>query len=366
MRRIRIRYLIISCILVFTGCTKNSSTENSTTTNNNNNSNCSTQSLETSMTSNLASTSSEVDFSFVMERSDGRRFSYNRGSSTLSTSYESASTSKLISAVIILRLVQLGYLSLTDKPQTYITTWPIASNDSLYNMTLQNLLSFTSGLTVEPTCINLAASNFQNCINTIATTNANNGITPGSQFYYASTHLQVAGLMAIKARGVSTWQDVFTEFKTQTGLFPTSTYDLPSSANPRLAGGMHWTANEYMDFLKALKNGTLLNSTLLNQQITDQTASATIVYSPTINGLNEDWHYGFGLWHECKNSTFNCTPAVRVSSPGAYGAYPFWDRTKNYYGLVARQGAIGTYTNGIAIERSVQDLAEQWASCSNP
>ncbi len=64
------------------------------------------------MDSTLAQTSSDVDFSFSVERQDGRRYSYNRGGSTLLTSYESASTSKMVSAVIILRLVEKGYLSL--------------------------------------------------------------------------------------------------------------------------------------------------------------------------------------------------------------------------------------------------------------
>lgn len=315
------------------------------------------------MDSTLAQTSSEVDFSFSVERQDGRRYTYNRGGSTLLTSYESASTSKMVSAVIILRLVEKGYLSLTDKPQRYMTTWPITNTDPLFNMTLEQLLSFTSGLTTEPPCQDFGGSSFETCVNNIATTNAGNGMTPGQQFYYASTHLQVAGLMAIKARGVATWQDVFTEFKTQTGLFSTSTYDLPSATNPRLAGGMHWTGEEYMAFLKALKNGSLLNTTSMGQLLADHTASVVIAHSPALDGLGEDWHYGLGLWHECQSPTFNCTAGTRVSSPGAYGAYPFWDRNHGYIGIVARQGALGTFPQGSAIERSVRPDVEQWLAC---
>lgn len=324
---------------------------------------CSVTQLEGAMDSTLAQTASDVDFSFSVERQDGRRYNYSRGSSTLQTSYESASTSKMVSAVIILRLVEKGYLSLADKPQRYITTWPIASTDPLFNMTLEQLLSFTSGLTAEPPCQNFGGSGFETCVNSIATTNAGNGITPGQQFYYSSTHLQVAGLMAIKARGLATWQDVFTEFKTQTGLFATAAYDLPSVTNPRLAGGMHWTGEEYMAFLKALKNGSLLNSTSMGQLLADHTASVTIAYSPALVGAGGDWHYGFGLWHECQSPTFNCTAGTRVSSPGAYGAYPFWDRSHGYFGIVARQGALGTFPNGVAIERSVRPDVEQWLAC---
>ena len=193
--------------------------------------------------------------------------------------------------------------------------------------------------------------------------NAGNGITPGQQYYYANVYLQVAGLMAVKARGVPSWQDVFAEFKTKTGLFSTSTYDFPSASNPRLAGGMHWTGEEYMAFLKALKEGALLNAASMSQLLADRTASIPIVYSPVFASLGEDWHYGFGLWHECQSKTFNCVSGTRVSSPGGFGAYPFWDRSKGYTGIVARHGAPGTLTTGIAIERSVRSSVEQWAAC---
>jgi hypothetical protein len=51
----------------------------------------------------------------------------------------------------------------------------------------------------------------------------------------------VAGLIAVKARRVARREDMFVEFKAQTGLFPTSTYDIRSLSNPLIAGGMHFT-----------------------------------------------------------------------------------------------------------------------------
>ena len=347
--------VFVSCIFIFLNfsCT-NKKSEAAT---------CSVNSKESDLFVALAAATSEVDFSFIAERPDGRRFKYQRGSSSLQTSYESASTSKLVTAVIILRLVEQGHLSLTDHPQDKISTWPITNSDSLYTMTLAQLLSFTSGLESEPACLNLGGSNFANCVTSIGSSNAGNGVTPGSKFYYGGSHLQVAGMMAVKARNVGSWQDLFTEFKIQTGLFPTSVYDLPSSSNPRLAGGMHWTGYEYMDFLKALKAGQLLTTASMNLLLNDHTTGVTMAYSPAMTGLSEDWHYGFGLWHECQSTPFTCTAGTRVSSPGAYGAYPYWDRSHNYFAMIARQGSLGTYTKGIAIERSVRSQVEAWATC---
>ena len=328
------------------------------------------QALEAAMNTQLAQADSEVDFSFAVERKDGRRYTFNRGGSTLQTVYESASASKLVSAVIIMRLVEQNYLTLADRPQDHIAAWPIGSGNTLYPMTLAQLMSFTSGLTQEPPCLSDSNSDLETCVISIANTNAGNGLTPGAQFFYAATHQDVAGLMAVKARGVASWQDVFVEFKAQTGLFSTTTFDIPSLSNPRIAGGMHFTGEEYLAFLRALKGGLLLNAASMSQLLADHTATVPIAFSPFLSGigggpgLGEDWHFGFGLAHECRSATWNCVAGTRVSSPGALGSYPFWDRIKNFTGIVVRQGVFGTLIKGIEIERTVRPQVEQWAACS--
>jgi len=317
---------------------------------------------------NVDPSGSEVDFSFAIERADGRRFVYQRGTSTIDTRYESASTSKLVSAVIILRQVDKGALALTDHPQTWLTGWPIPADDTLNPITLSQLLSFTSGLVIEPAAMNSGTAAFFTVVNTIGSQNTANGRTPGTNFYYASTHLQVAGAMAIMARGKATWQDLFSEFQSETGLFPTGTYDLPSSTNPRLAGGMHWTGREYLDFLKALRDGKLLSARLMAQLLQDHTAAPVVMEaSPAAtprapDWAGEDWHYGFGSWHEVRPPATKPVPGDRISSPGAYGAYPFWDRKLNLIGMVARQGALGTWFEGVNVARTVEAATEAWTA----
>lgn len=327
---------------------------------------CSTTDIEQSLTAQLSATTTDTDFSLLLSRSDGREYVFERGESHANSQYESASTSKWVSAVVILHLVQQGYLSLDDHPQDHITDWPITdSSNSLYGITLRELLSFTSGLEVEPDCLNLKLANFSNCVNSIATSNMNKGVAHGSRFYYASTHLQVAGQMAIIAAGKNNWGEVFAEFQSETGLFAHAAYDLPSASNPRLAGGMHWQGDEYLAFIQVFAAGNLLNKTLMDEILKDQLSGKTIQYSPVTSSLNEEWHYGFGLWHECESATFNCSAGQRLSSPGAYGAYPFWDRQYEYSGILARQGALGTYPKGIDLLRSVQADIERWAKCSH-
>ncbi len=198
---------------------------------------------------------SDSNFSVLLEDKNGNAFTYSHGASLPTMPYESASTSKLPSAVIILTLIDQGFLTLDSKPHDLIGFWTGESS-----VTLRHLLNFTSGFNNEcaggvPTCalscLNVGVANFINCVQNIY--NNNIGIQPmaGTQFYYSGTHLQIAGLMAVNATGKS-WSDIFSDFQAQTGLFLNSTYNKPSAINPRLAGGMTWIANDYQDFLHAL------------------------------------------------------------------------------------------------------------------
>ena len=301
------------------------------------------------------------DFTLMLESNSGHRFIHSTGASTEYTVYESASTSKWVSATVILDLVQQGMLTLEDHPQDYIDFWPDTGN--LSAIRLRHLLSFTSGLSNEPLCINAKLFDFSDCVERILEQNPTIP-EPGSEYNYNSTHLQVAGLMAMRAvdpSGGTAWADIFASFQADTNLFPSGAYDLPSQNNPRLAGGMHWNALEYTDFLQALYHKTILTPALIDTKSSDQIADATIVKTPAGEDRGLDWHYGFGNWIECENVPFDCVSPGKFSSPGAYGAYPFIDREHGYFGILARQGILGSQAEGYRIFTEVEDLLEQWA-----
>ena len=307
----------------------------------------------------------DTAFTLLLASASGARYQHSSGESTVDTLYESASTSKLVTATVIMVLVEDGTLSLSDHPQDYISAWPATGN--LAAITLQQLLNFTSGLSEAPLCQNNGLADFTNCVLAIADDN-DSSVTPGSEYYYASTHLQVAGLMALNAAinagsldEGSDWNDLFAAFKTRFGLFSHSTYDLPSASNPRLAGGMHWSGNDYMAFLQALYQGDIVSATALSSMRTDYLGSATITYSPAAE-VGASWHYGDGLWLEsCDGSQSDCI-SQRISSPGAYGAYPFIDFELGYWGLLARQGSLGTFADGYELMTSARTMLDNWAA----
>jgi len=304
----------------------------------------------------------EPAFTLLLEAEDGRRFTHSHAGSTATTPYDSASTSKWVTATVILELVDQGVLSLDTKASDLISFW----NDP--NVELRHLLSFTSGYAEAPFCLNLPGADFATCAWKIYDDNVASPAPAGTEYEYESTHLQVAGLMAIEASGSSDWGEVFDGFKTRTGLFPNSVYDLPSAQNPRLAGGMTWTGEDYHGFLRALFSGAVLEDATRAELFADQRGSAVVVYSPVYAALGEDWSYGFGNWLECPTATqansYDCGEGHRNSSPGAYGAYPFIDFDNAYFGILARQGTLSSAREGIDLFRSVESLAEQWAAKS--
>jgi len=331
---------------------------------------CSRTAIEQSLTSQLENIHSDVDFSFYLENKSGEIFTFERGESSLDTHYQSASTSKWVSSAVILQLVDRELLNLSDVPQVFLTSaqWSLPPDSALNTLTLEELLSHTSGLNNEALCTNTPSFDFFDCVSNIAKKNADTETEPGSAFSYGSNHLQVAGAMAVTAGGYANWAELFNDFKSVTGLFPNSYYNLPSTTNPRLAGGMTWTAYDYVDFIRAFRDSDIYSSRAIVKQATsDQIADTRIIHSPAYEALAEDWHYGFGVWIECHNAIFDesCADSPMLSSPGAYGAYPFLNRDKGYFGLVARQGELGSFREGYSLFDHIRPSVEAWVDCTS-
>lgn len=309
------------------------------------------------------SVTSVPEFTLVLETFEGHRFVYTHGDSSPDSSYESASTSKWVAAAVILNVVERGLLALDDQPSDYLSYW--AAPPDAPGVTLAQLLSFTSGFSQEPLCFNLPNADFADCVQRAYELNVDQAAAPGSEFDYSSTHLQVAGMMAVNATGVAGFSELFAAWQSRTGLFPSGAFDLPSATNPRLAGGMHWTANEYMQFLRGIATGELLEAPTRDAMLTNQRGGATVVGSPTLDALDQDWAYGFGNWLECPTAhgadSYDCGVAHRNSSPGAYGAYPFIDWGGRYFGMLARQGPLGTFREGDTLYQTVAEDITSWA-----
>jgi CubicO group peptidase (beta-lactamase class C family) len=278
------------------------------------------------------------NFYLLIGNESGVAYTFQKGSIAGSTSVQIASASKWPMSVVIQRLLEEGILDEHTRPQDIIPWWTSDPSDSRSRITVYHLLTFQSGFNDDVGCLNNQQTiSLEDCVKAIY--DMGTQTEPGSAFYYGGNHMQVLGYMAENKTGID-WKTLFSTYLTEP-LGMVARYG--GSTNPRMAGGIFSSANDYAKMVRALYLKThLLPETIENME-RDRT-NVTIAYSPA-PGYGWEWHYAFGHWVECNSSTF--TPVCSTdeyhmrSSAGAFGFYPFIDRTHNYYGVLSTMGSTG-------------------------
>lgn len=226
---------------------------------------------------------------------------------------------------------------------------------------LRYLLSFTSGLDREYQCIWNPCISLKDCIDKIRDTPL--VVMPDAVYFYGSTHLHVAARMAEVVSGQS-WNALFAQYlHTPLGRSPETTYytaprNRIGSINPVAAGGLVVSAHEYakllaVDFHKGVFQGaTYARGALFDEQAIESFPTATIGHSPFVK-MGLPFRYGLGAWLECDTPSLGCDV---ISSLGAFGFTPWFDRATGYYAVLAMEQ--DTTTDNGVVAFSV-DLAKQ-------
>ena len=296
--------------------------------------------------------SSLGDATVLFGTAEGVAFQHDKGDSDPDTVYLAASASKLLASVTVLRLVDAGALSLDDAPQDHLDWWPTDPADPRTGVTLEQLLSFTSGLEGRENdvpCVEDGGSTLAGCAQEIA--EGRFVFSPGSTFFYGPSHLQVAGALVSAHQGQS-WNRVFRDqVGGPLGLAVTTAFATPSLDNPRVAGGATVSAADYGAVLTALAAGTLLQPETAAVLVSDHTPEGVVLEN--LPAAATGWHYALGCWRECPGGAYtpDCDAPGVVSSPGAFGFYPLWDQARGIWGVVATHhpdGATATVPLGQA------------------
>jgi hypothetical protein len=184
-------------------------------------------------------------------------------------------------------------------------------------------LNFTSGYSNFTVPICLPTDTVESCLDT----QGNDVLVQSTvgKFAYGSGHMQhhAASFMGLGLLGNAALTD---EIQSRIGDFG-FVY-----TQPQLAGGASGSAAGYAAFLRRILGGELamLGALGSNKVCTNPTTCSTAVGSPIPD--TESWNYSLGHWVEDD-------PLVgdhAYSSAGAFGFYPWIDRTKTLYGVVAR------------------------------
>lgn len=280
----------------------------------------------------------------VYDRNDNKVFEKNYGTFSADQRVSVASASKMVSGTLIFRLIDRGLLAL-DSTTGEVLGWTGANRD----ITLRHLLSFTSGLEPEATCILNRFTTLEACVNIIRDTAPK--AAPGMQFEYGGTHLQVAARMAEVVTG-KPWNTLFAEeLRSPLGLPPEVNYyttpwisTTTGTTNPMIAGGLFISSNEYANLLAipfhrgTYKGTTFASTTMFDLQAKEPYPGITIVNSPLAK-MGLPFRYGLTAWLECTTPATGCTV---LSTPGAFGFTPWFDRQNGYYAILAMEQGVSS------------------------
>jgi CubicO group peptidase (beta-lactamase class C family) len=239
-----------------------------------------------------------------------------------------ASSSKWLSAALVMTFVDEGKLRLTDTVGRWL---PILSKHGKGNITISECLSQLTGIQAPPLKESLKGmakiNNMDQAVEEIA--NMPMEGKPGKVFHYSNVGLQIAGAVLEKISG-QTFQELFaTRIAKPLGLKNTDFGNRPVALP---AGSASSTPEDYLVFLtmilhKGNFNGIqiLSDESITEMEIDRIGPEVKIAYSPAeAEGLG----YGFGEW--VVKNTEDGKPVKWVTSPGLFGSFPWVDNENHY------------------------------------
>lgn len=304
------------------------------------------------------------DMAILIGDETGVLYSYEKGSFRTEQQIRIASASKLVFGLAIWSLVEAGTLQRSSQPQDFISFWTDIPGDGRSDITLDQLLGFTSGFNeppANPGCIGTGTIALSDCVETIYDGGVDS--LPGDAFYYGPEHMQVAALMASLADGREMPTIIEEELVQPLGLSTRTGFLASAGDNPRYSGAMRSSAEDYAILLTAIMNGDLVNDR--TGFLEDRTEGVFFGGVPAgIEDANLGWHYGFGFWKECDEMSYTaaCDADPTISSPGAFGFTPWIDFEYGYWAIIAMEETSidgrSASAVSVGIEQEVQPLIE--------
>jgi hypothetical protein len=188
-------------------------------------------------------------------------------------------------------------------------------------------------------------------------TNADFDAGAVGSFYYNGGHFQ---WLADGALGLGTSNNASLQSTVSAVLGADFAFSYDS---PQLAAGIQTSGTDYARFLRKLLAGQLRLGALLGSSAvcTNPSTCPQAQYTPIPS--TESWHYSLAHWVEDD-------PAVgdgALSSPGAFGFYPWIDAGKTTYGVLARHASVSlTGNDPVAVQSVVcgRTIRKAWFSAT--
>jgi CubicO group peptidase (beta-lactamase class C family) len=246
------------------------------------------------------------------------------------------SSSMWVATVVTLNLVDRGLISLDDPVSRF---YPEFANQAQGRITIRQLLSQTSGISPNHSCLNNLFATTQDCA--LGILYDGQRFAAGSGFEFGLGGFQVVAGIAVRAAGKN-WQDLYRDVI----KFPMKMvhldfeygeyYYLP---NARVADGLYSNAEDFANFIILLMNNgwhgsnRIISEASIREMFTNQLGNTPAVLSPSRGYLNateviQKYKFGLGVWIEDVNPTTGNTNTV--SAPGTFGFIPWMNpQTRN-------------------------------------
>ena len=297
----------------------------------------------------------------VVTPQDGIIHQRVHGRFTLDRVFVLGGASSLISAGVLMRLVDQGLLTLDGPISSALASW----GEHKRGLTLAQLLSNSAGLpsidnlrsaeqdeVVAPQyaahrCQRSEAGTLEACARSIyADDTPANNLPADTQFSLGGSAWHLAGAIAEQVSGKS-WQQLVQEtyalpcgtqslgYTNQYQRFPIdypafegNAEALPRTQNPSIEGGAYVSARDYATVLRMhLRGGTCGDQRVLSASSVERMQVNRIAQWGGVTGSPVSPGYGLG-WYSNDRSRV-------ISAPGAYGFYPLIDRRRGYGLIVA-------------------------------
>jgi CubicO group peptidase (beta-lactamase class C family) len=283
----------------------------------------------------------------IWDRDDARIYERMLGGFTADRRVAVASASKMVAGLVVFDAIRRGELTL-DSTTGQVLQWTGANSE----ITLRQLLSFTSGLAREDACTLRPLITLEECVATIRDTPV--AAAPGARFDYGGTHLQVAARMAEVKSGKS-WAQLFTDtLRTPLGLAPdvaffTAPRQALGTTNPLVAGGLRASVNEYAPLLalvfhRGTTRGLTIGTPALYDEQAREPSPAPMIENSPMQTIGLPYRYGLTAWLMCGTPAAGCEV---LSSPGAFGFTPWLDRASGYYAILGMDLDRGSVESGV-------------------
>lgn len=248
---------------------------------------------------------------------------------TFTTRDQIASSSKWLSAALVMTFVDEGKLSLDDTIGKFL---PVFTNHRKGNIKIRECLSHLTGINGGGLKQSREIINESSSMDEVMLKIAKRPMEgePGNVFHYSNIGLQIAAAVIERISG----KDFEILFRERIAIpCKMKNTDFGNRKVALAAGGAFSTPEDYIHFLQMiLQDGNYNGKQVLSKESVikmqqNYAKNATVAYSPA---EARSWGYGLGQW--VMDDAVKRSDAV--TSPGLFGSFPWVDNKRGYAGFL--------------------------------